>query len=493
MVAGAIALGLTARADEVPAESTTEPVAAPAPEPAPTEAPPVTVTPAPEPAPVEASSEKKVDEAAPPPAPEAPTAAAPAAKEEASETTEQKSAKKGVARRAGGFGLNAGAVDDHADVPLRFGGVMLDLTVMDSTSLNLANYSNQAIVYISPIWPMGRIFLKETPFSRLTLSGRWVLTRNFAGYEPNTVTPSGDLGYSPRCSNIAQGTNGVLDPNSVQRCVTNADYRITPGDVWLTVANPALYKIPAVDVVVTPSLRLILPASYESFFATLRFGTTATVNLSRGFFADQLTLSAAFGFTKYFHASTTPATDGLAPEEVDGPVTAGYRASQIGSNSANFYVDPSRAGSGSMNPSFAHSQMLSLDYAPASQPKLSFNLIYYWLHLFSYEATQCLVEVAGQSYDVCAAADRVAKVSNGVGTAGRAVSDLQMFYLAGNYQATPWLGFTLSWTTFAPQRMPDNSFRQGFISTDYNAFTSVALGATFSLNRPDEGSTDQNP
>jgi hypothetical protein len=394
--------------------------------------------------------------------------------------------KKAVLRRAGGFGINAGADESHA-VNERFGGLMLDITLMDSSTLNLVNYNNQAVLYISPIWPVGRLFLQGTPFSRLTVSGRWVVTRNFAGYEPNTVSPNGDLGYSPRCSNIAQSTSGTIDPNSVRRCVADADYRITPGDVWLTVTNPSLYKIPVADIALTPSLRFILPTSYESSYATLLFGVTATMNLSRNLWNDQLTLSAAFGATKYFNRSTSPAADALTPDEVDGPVTANYRASQISSNSANFYVDPARAGSGAMNPEFGLTQMVSVDYTPTALPQLSFNAIYYWLHLFSYEATQCTIEVAGQPYDACAAADRVAKVSNGVGTAGRAVSDLQMFYLAANYQLNSWVGFTLSWTTWAPQRKPDNSTRQGFISTDYNAFTTVGLGATFSINRPDEG------
>jgi predicted porin len=166
----------------------------------------------------------------------------------------------------------------------------------------------------------------------------------------------------------------------------------------------------------------------------------------------------------------------------DGPVTAQYRNMQLASNSTGFYADLSRAGSGRLNPSFALQQYVSADWAATS--KLSFSALYIWIHSFSYDSTQCLVKVAGQSYDACAAADRVAQTSNGVGTSpGRAVSDLQVFWATVAYQVTPWANLQLAWINTAPQRKEDNSFRQGFISTDYNAFTSISVGATFSLSR----------
>ena len=53
--------------------------------------------------------------------------------------------------------------------------------------------------------------------------------------------------------------------------------------------------------------------------------------------------------------------------------------------------------------------------------------------------------------------------------------------MTASYQFRPWLGFSLAWITWAPREKPDSSFRQGFISTDYNSFTSVMLSATTSL------------
>jgi hypothetical protein len=52
-----------------------------------------------------------------------------------------------------------------------------------------------------------------------------------------------------------------------------------------------------------------------------------------------------------------------------------------------------------------------------------------------------------------------------------------------NYQVNPRMGLTLGWSTYGPQRRPDNSERQPFVSVDYNAFSTVSLGAYVSLGR----------
>lgn len=460
LVAGALlASGSQARAEEAPA------VAEPA---APVKAP--------EAAPVEATAEPvKAPEQVTPTAPR-PAEARPA------EPAPTEPLRAPVAEA-----MAAPSAPAKVEAPPKHAGFMFDYTVLDSSSLNTVNYTNQAINYFEPMWAVGKAFLANTPFSHLEIDGRWTLTRTFAGYDPVAVHPTGDLGYAPRCSNLAQAGNGNLDPNSVQRCPTSADYRWNSGDIWLTVKNPGIYTIPGLDVKVNPSIRFILPTSIESQYATLRLATAATLSLSRSFLDHQLTFMAAFGGTKYFHRYTTPGAETDAPAVVDGAVTSNYRSAQVSSNSANFYLDPSRASEGLFNPSFGLSQIVSADYAPAELKKLSFSVLYIWLHSFAYEAAQCNVTVAGRSYDACAAADRVAKVSNGVGTAGRAVSDLQIFWATVNYQLEPWVGLSLAWINAAPQRKPDNSARQGFFSADYNAFTSVSLGATFSFNRPDEG------
>ena len=55
--------------------------------------------------------------------------------------------------------------------------------------------------------------------------------------------------------------------------------------------------------------------------------------------------------------------------------------------------------------------------------------------------------------------------------------------LAVSYQALDWLGISLAWINWAPMQKLDSSYRQGIISTDYDAFTTIQLGATITIDK----------
>ncbi len=419
--------------------------------------------------------------------------AAPAATTAVANTKAQAKPAMAITSSPAGSSLPAGAAADTKapgkakGQALAYGGFTIDYSISDSSTLNTLNYSNGLANYFEPAWAVGARYLKGTPFSKLSVSARVVLTDWLASYDPSTVTPGSDLGYAPRCSDIQQSSAGVTDPNSVQRCPTSANHRWLLDDTWLVLSDPGVYTIPGANIKVSPTVKLVLPTSLASQYATLRLTTGASVGLSRTFLGDKLKVGFTFGASKNFHGSTAPQLDSSGAPVSNGSVTGNYQLSDVTSDSADFYLDPSRQTPGGLNASWGMSEMLGLGYSPLK--KLSFSALYVLLHSFSYDATAsgCLVEAGGTMVDSCQNANDVAKSSNGVGTSGGvSISDTQVFWVTANYQLYPWVGISLAWITGSPLRHPDNSLRQPFISTDYNAFTQVSLGATFSF----PGSTD---
>ena len=43
------------------------------------------------------------------------------------------------------------------------------------------------------------------------------------------------------------------------------------------------------------------------------------------------------------------------------------------------------------------------------------------------------------------------------------------------------MNFSLGWITWSPRLKGDSSYRQGFVSTNYDAFTTVVLSTTISV------------
>lgn len=387
----------------------------------------------------------------------------------------------GGARAARAQLANAITGTPSKDEPPRLGGFDLDFTLSDSTGLNAVgqNYRNELSLYFEPRWALGKVLLPNAGrWSKLALSGRFVLTQGLAGTGAEYYGSEVRSGPQGTCSRIVPSADGgVVDPRQVGYChPPSADRRLDYSDIWLTAGVPRVVTIPRVNVDVPASLRVILPLSAQSRFQTLRFGLTATSGLVRAFLSDRLRVIYTAGFTKNFHAYTTP---GLAPEGIGAAETGGATSSPLaGVGISNLYGDPSRVGTAGFNTSFSLSNALSARYSFTE--RWSADVLYMWVDGFTY-GHRCQVDIVG-GVDTCRTGAAVAAASGSEITA-RGHKRSQVFWVTASYQVRPWLGLSLAWVNWAPRMMPDSSYRQGFISTDYNAFTSVLLSASTSLDQ----------
>ncbi len=367
----------------------------------------------------------------------------------------------------------------RAGEPDRFHGLSFDYSVYDESGLNAVNYKNAVTQYFEPGWEVGRAFFAGTRWERLTLAGRFALTRALKSYDPANYASFSDGGYAVRCSKLAVAQNGTVDPTQVRRCQYSSDYRWDYGDVRLTLSNPDLISLP-LGIHFDPAVRAIVPVSLESRYATLVTSATALLGFSRAFLGDSLTASYTFGATKHFHRYTTAGESqgGALP---DALVTSGYGAADVQSTTANFLADPSRLGTlGDLNPSFGFLHYFEIDY---SRGRFNFSALYILIDTFSYAARCGPGQYGGVTTDPCANAGAVARGANGVGAAGRAIRDEQVLWLTAGFQLEDWIALSLSWINWAPLRFADNSYRQPFISTNYDAFTTVNLGFTISATK----------
>jgi hypothetical protein len=375
--------------------------------------------------------------------------------------------------------LTGSTADETTDTAL--GGFDMELTLSDSSGLNAVgeNYRNELSTYFEPRWAAGRALFRGGLLRRLSLSGRFVLTRALSGTGDESFGSSAPGGPVIPCSDVIPSSNGgVIDPGQVRRCNPEAAGRRTDySDVWLTAGLPRTTIVPRAGLDLSSSLRLVLPVSAQSRFATLRFGLTATGALSRGFFGDKLRLFYTLGLTKNFHAYSTPGLD-PGPGGSAGDVGGNPSGGLAGTGISNLYGDPTRVGQGGFNTSFSLANSLSahLDLSD----RWSGDILYLWTDGFTYGHRCATVEVTGMVVDSCQTGAAVAGDS-GSGVSARGHKRAQVFWVTASYAFRPWLSFAVAWVNWAPREKPDTSYRQPFISTDYNAFTSVMLSATTSI------------
>jgi hypothetical protein len=364
----------------------------------------------------------------------------------------------------------------------RLGGFDVSFSFSDSTGLNAVgeNYRNELSLFIEPRWAVGKVLLKDKGFlSKLVLGGRLVLNRAIAGTDEGGFGNDVNAGPQGGCSDITPSANGgVIDPNQVAYCHPTPNSRRTDySDIGLSAALPRLATIPRIKVDVSPSVRFTIPISPQSRFSTLRLGTTASLAFGRTLMGDKLRLGYSFGFTKNLHKYTTAGI-----ESEGGTVTeeGGNAYSPIsGVSSSNLYADATRVGMKGFNTSFSLSNSISASYK--INEEWSVDGLYLWTDGWSYDHS-CGVSIAGyDDYNECTAGDVLA-AAQGSDVTRRGHRKGQVLWLTANYNWRPWLGFSLAWATWAPRQKPDSTYRQPFVSTDYNSFTSVLFSASTSLD-----------
>ncbi len=389
----------------------------------------------------------------------------------------------GVARTAFAQSSGLEVAAKQQEMP-KFYGLHFDLGVYDGSGLNSVgqNYRNDLSFYLEPAWDIGRSFAstRGTRWKGLQLAGRFIVTANLSGTDESAF--SGNTHATPQgtCGNPTLSTNGgVVDPGSVQFCnPASATRRADYSDIWLTLRAPGVYKIPKLEINVNPAVRVILPSSAESQFATLIMGVTPSLGISRTFWKNRIRAGLSFGVTKNFHKSATPqytgGSNGTASSQGGNPYDGA-----LSSGLSNFYADPSRQATvGGLNTNFSLLSVVS--GGVQFSEKWSFDALYIVSNAYPY-GQGCTQTIQGMIVDLCATGNSVATASGSeLWRPGR--RDTQIFWATLNYQPWEWIGFSVAWINQAPMWKPDSTYRQGFISTDYNAFTTVSFGTTISID-----------
>jgi hypothetical protein len=380
---------------------------------------------------------------------------------------------------------NTGAVTtvEAANGKPRFYGFTFDLTTADGSGLNSAghNYRNDFVWYFEPTWNVGQLYLRGTRWKSLRLMGRFAVTANASGTDEANFSGHSNASPPGTCPGTTINDNGTLNPGSVGYCnptpnTRRADY----SDLWLTLRAPRLYTIPKINVYLNPAFRVILPTSLQSQYQTLVMALTPSLAAGRTFWRDKIRVGYGFGFTKNFHRYTSPQ---LTPQSGGTATTAGGNFSDgaYGAGLSNFYLDPSRDGTiGGYNVSYSLSHTISGGIQ--INDKWSIDVLYVIIDSFTYGHTcdASNVVAGGVAVDTCATGSAVAGNSGSKITNHR---DSQVFWATLAYQPLDWLGLTLAWINWAPMQKLDSSYRQGIISTDYNAFTTIQLGATITVDK----------
>ena len=365
----------------------------------------------------------------------------------------------------------------------RFYGFAFDFTVSDGTGLNNIgeNYRNDLSFYFEPTWNYGKMFFRGTRMEGAHIAARFILTQNLAGTDDANFSGNTAAGPQGTCSNIIPGQGGVVDPTMVQYCnPPSAQRRVDYSDTWLTFRFPRIYTIPKIGVNVSPSVRFIFPSSAQSQMATMQTSITGFLGLGRPFWGGKVRAGYTFGFNKYFHRETTAQIGSTATGDAS---STGSNPSDgtVGAGISNFYLDPTsgRYGTtGNTNPNFTIQNILSLGVQ--AHAKVGIDLLYITVNTFGY-SQPCDVTVAGYTVNTCASGDAVAQASNSsINRPGR--RDSQVLWLAVNYSPLDYLTLTLAWINAAPMYNTNSTYRQGIISTNYDAFTTLSLGATVSID-----------
>ncbi len=377
-----------------------------------------------------------------------------------------------------------GSVEAQKNEKVPFYGFSFDFTVADSSGLNAVgeNYRNDLNFYFEPTWNVGARFLHHTAFKTLQIAGRFAVTQNLSGTDEANFGSQSNQGPEGTCGNPSISTQGgVLNPGTVSYChpVSNnrrADY----SDVWLTIRAPKIYTIPKLELNLNPSLRFIFPSSLESRFQTLLFAFSASISANRTFWKDRIGIGAGFGVSKNFHSKSTPQYSSGDNSATGAPNGGNYYDGDIGTGISNFYADPTRVSVvGGYNVNY--SLLGTFTGVVKFNDKWSFDVLYYLIGAFPY-GHSCSATVGGVTTDTCANGDAVA-ANSGATVFRPGNHDTQVFWATLAYQPLDYLGIALAWINWAPLQNKDSSYRQGIISTNYDAYTTVQLGITLSTDK----------
>ncbi len=373
-----------------------------------------------------------------------------------------------------GIGLNVSS--DSA--PIYFKGLGLGVGVSDSSGLNAVgdNYENEWLLILLPTWKAGRVFFNDIEALKgLTLSGRWVLSGEFSGvndaYRTGQISPTAN--YSGCESAAPGGTGGLVNTSNLPYCQGGAQRRLDYGDVILK-ATDKVYTIPVLGVDLIPALAATLPLSAQSQYSRMITGLQAAAGVSRGFFNDKLLLTYGFGFTKFFHSRNVPII-GYTSDPLQDPNNPQLNAPGFTSTSTDLsrFAD----GAAGMVASYSLIHQFAVTYNPTD--KITLSALYYIIDTFKELVPNCATYLGAGigTVNTCVNSSSVAQ-SQGATILQRGDSGTQIFRLGAEYQVNDYLSADIGFLTVGPQRLPDNSWLEPFITTNYNNYSSVSIGVT---------------
>jgi len=368
------------------------------------------------------------------------------------------------------------AAAEKEDKPTHFYGLGLDFNVGDSTGLYAREeaYQNDWSMEFDPSWRIGKVYFKDVPaLKKLSLGARFILSGEFAGTSP--VYRNGNVGANTQfqgCSTAAPGAQGgVVDTSDMPYCQGGSDRRADYSDITLKLSD-TVYTIPVALIDIKPSLTGTIPVSAESRAAGLITTLQPAVSVSRAFFDKKLTLAAGFAFAKYFEDATSAVYDSRYQPSNDP------RNIQLAGNALSHTGLDQFALTGAMLANYTVGGSLDVTYAPTD--KLTFMARYLLIKQVSYSPEGCSITLdnnlgIGQA-DVCKSgqelADRVGA------TLSQSNQGSQQFWLTGDYQMNDFIDFELALVTVSPQRAPNGSWYQPFISTNSNNFSTFNFSVT---------------
>jgi hypothetical protein len=386
-------------------------------------------------------------------------------------------------------GLTVSASKGPVEAP-RFYGFTFDFTASDSSGLNSVgqNYANDLILYFEPTWNIGKQFLRDSKHWRgLHLAGRFVVTQNLAGVTDSNFSGVANAGPSGTCfRGLPSEVGGVVDPTQVPYCnPIGNDRRTDYSDLWLTLRAPRVVTIPKLGLPINPSLRVILPTSEQSRFQTLIMAVAIGVGTGRAlpFWKDRIRLGYSFLFNKNFHQSPSPIfRSSPQSNSFQGPgsITNGSNPYDYsGTASANYFVG---GREGAISNSNDYSFLNIFSGGIQFHEKVSFDAFYIISSGIRY-GQDCTgaVNVQGQDINLCQTGDAVAGAS-GTFLSRPGFSHTQVLWVTLSYQVLDYLGLSLAWINSAPLTYRNGTYRQGVVSVDYDAFSSLSISATLSID-----------
>jgi hypothetical protein len=371
------------------------------------------------------------------------------------------------------------SLNNPEDKPVFFKGVGLEIDIADSSGLNAVgeNYQNDWLMVFLPTWRAGAAFFKGNPYlEKLTVSGRFVVSGEFSG--TNEAYRSGNFSansFYQGCESGAPSTQGgVVDTTAVPYCQNGANRRADYSDISLR-ASDTVYTIPKALVDVKVGAKLGIPISLESRNQGLILNMGAGPGLSRSFLNKKLHVAYDFSASKYFFKNSVGSIDYNPNGAVPDPNNPG-----LYNPSANTLANDPRftEGINGLVPSYAVSHAFTVGYDATD--KLSFTALYWITDTFARTYDTCNVNLGGTvgTVNVCQTGQAVAQ-SSGATVLSRGDHGSQRFLVDATYAITDYLAIDLSLLTDGPQRHPDGSWQEPFIETNYNGYTSIALGLNF--------------